>query len=196
MTFNVSDIYVILLSVTINANSFLGTISTIEYDLFRGLLTLPMYFVNAGNLHEANRPSTELLPPENHVMGYIANDHYRLLISKYTLYTFTVLAFITLLWCVVICAYFWFRGRITPNTSAYPEVDFATKCKEGEHGMADLLKGLGNANNINIEKRMSGKRVFVSGVKGVDENNNDDNAMIVLTTSNTGDELQMKRKYL
>jgi hypothetical protein len=61
----------------------------------------------------------------------------------------------------------------SPNSSFYPEIDFASKCVEfrAEPGqsplsMTELLHPLSNANSHSIQTRVSQSRLYVSAEQG------------------------------
>jgi hypothetical protein len=190
LVLDVSQAFLTRIAGIILANSFLGVTSTVEHDLFRSLLTLPMYFVNAGMVKD-NVLEGQHIPLENHIKGYLAKDHFLLTISKYTLYVYTALALFTLLWCVIICGYCWFEGGVLPNSSVYPEIDFAGKCRGNDSGMGSLLKGLGNATSKEVEKRIAKKHVFAG-----ERRYGAEDGEVILTTTKIGYELEAGRKYL
>ena len=68
--------------------------------------------------------------------------------------------------------YCWFRTDLAPNISGYHEVDFASKCRSvdgNDDEMGRLLDGLGNTDNENVEKRMTGKYIFVGRYSVIEE---------------------------
>ena len=194
---NVSDAFLERIAATIQENSFLGITSADEYDLLRNLLALPLYFVNVPFTKASNLSASGQIPSANRVKGYLATDSFRLVISIYTLYTFTTLALITLSWCAIVWAFCWFRGGNTPNISLYPEIDFAAKIRNADVSMTEILNGLGNGNRLRVEKNIVGTRVFVSGngVRNIIDNA-DETKAIIMTTIKTGHSLEAGRKYL
>ena len=188
LVLDVSQSFLTQIASIILHNSFNGTTSNVEYDLFRTLLTLPMYYVNAGMITDHSVPEDQRIPLEHHIKGYLAKDHFQLRISKYTLYAYTALALMILLWCAVICGYCWFKGAATPNMSLYPEINFAAKCRDDEFGMGCMLKGLGNSNSKEVEKQIAKMHVFVGEHPSGNE--------VVLTTKRIGYSLEAGKKYL
>jgi hypothetical protein len=153
----------------IDSTSVQGLQTGIEYELFRNFLALPLYTINYNKLRTASEP----LPPNLSYMmttGYFGSVLCRVVIAKYSLYTFTVLGTSTLLWCGGILLYCWFAGTLTPNVSQYPELDLASKCTSTpceieRGGMETVLDGLGNSNSGGFEKRIKGKKLFVGTPK-------------------------------
>lgn len=152
----------------IQAISSYGRPEGIESEVFHNLLALPLFVVNYNKLHENGDP----LPSDLEYMfttGHFGRALYRIVIAPATLYVFTVLSVCTLIWCACILSYCWFIGTVAPNMSEYPEFDFASKCapNPGETNQENLLgalfDGLGNADNISIEKQIKGRLFFVGG---------------------------------
>ena len=116
-----------VLSGAIEINSFQGRVSGIEYQYFRNTLALPLIFCNINFF--ADQP---YVPDTLIVNGYLAKDVCRLVISNYSLYIFTILAIVAIIWCAGVIVYCWVFGALAPNLSLFPEIDFASK-STGRH---------------------------------------------------------------
>ena len=82
----------------------------------------------------------------------------KLVIAPYTLYSFFVGGFITLLWAFIVLIV---PLRVqTPNTSFYPEIDIASKVVADSTDMAQLLWPLSNSHSPAIKRRLQRERFF------------------------------------
>lgn len=95
--------------------------------------------------------------------------------------------------------YCWTLGRVVPNVSRFPEINFASKCtdvrteRDGTGAGVDvLLEGLGNANSKQIVERLREKKVFVGAIRRDDISE----GAIVLVTNDKVEELEVGNKYL
>jgi hypothetical protein len=188
----------------IQANSIQGRKSTLEYDLFRTILALPLFLVNLGKMEPSG---TNWRPPKDmYVTGYLANDVYRVTIKQYALYTFVVLTLVLLVWAGAVSVHC-IREDVTPNLSDFPEIDFGSKVaalsSEGVEGNATgvLLKRLGNGRSCDIVERVKEKRMYV-GVSGQTRADDEDEDIIKdvagtvgLFTSKPEQRLQVAKKY-
>jgi len=150
---------------TIITNSYRGRNADIEYQLLRNVIALPMTLYNWGEWWN----TTSQAPPELHVKGYLANVRFRLIIAEYSLWLYMVLAAGTCAWCLFVLLYCWFKGRLTPNESSFPEWDFAARCvvqpTDRNASMKTFMKGLANANNEDIQKRIRQKKLYLGAVE-------------------------------
>lgn len=183
----------------ISKYSAYGVVSDVEYRLLRNILALPLYSVNQNRIWPSE--TVDLLPNQDlYVPGYLAKDVNLVLISDYSLYTFTVLALLSLLWCACVLVYCWVIGENTPNISQYPEFDFASKCKASsgmdETGMAIVLEGLGNSNSTDIENRIQGTNIFVRAARPDYDELCNFEGRVVLATNGKLEKLKAKKKYL
>ena len=99
-------------------------------------------------------PSYRVTPPFNFSS--------QLIVSSASIYGFLAGALLSVFWCVaVICISMTVQH---PNSSFYPEVDFASKSVEGSipHSIGQLLYPLSNANSADVGKRIEGSRLFVT----------------------------------
>jgi hypothetical protein len=137
---------------------------SLSSQLLRNVLALPLYCVNANYISIPGDPPV----PDNGLIttGYFANPVFRVVIADYSLYTFTTLALLSLLWCIGAMSYCWIARSVAPNFSQYPEIDFASKCisvsdDNSDKGMDFLLRGLGNANSKAVETRIKKEMIFI-----------------------------------
>jgi hypothetical protein len=176
-----------------------GVVSDDEYRLLRNILALPLYSVNSNRIWP--NETLDLLPNQDlHVTGYLAKDVNLVVISDYSLYTFTVLALLALTWCACVLVYCWVIGDHAPNISQYPEIDFASKCKASssmdETGMAIVLRGLGNSNSTDVENRIQGTSIFVRAERPDYDEPCNLEGRVVLATNDKLEKLKAKKKYL
>ena len=184
------------LAVDIQGGSLLGIASGEELNLVRNILTIPLHSVNLLNFPVDNTS----LPGDAVVNGYLAQSHYRVLISNYSLYTFTLLAVIAMCWSGCVLAYCWGFGGVQANMSHFPEMDFAAKCipKASEHedlGMGEMLYGLGNTESGEVKKRIKGKMVFLGAMNSPALFPSIEGT-VVLSTKGKVEELKRRKKYL
>lgn len=92
--------------------------------------------------------------------------HIQLIIAPYTLYSFMIGSFLSVIWCVVAFS-FTLRKR-TPNLSLFPEIDVASKMvaegsrvNRSDYSIAYLLPQLSNSGSIEIRQLLALKRFFV-----------------------------------
>jgi hypothetical protein len=176
----------IILALEISTNSGRGKSSTLENALFRNLIALPLYTFNLGTI-TPNVTNWEY--PENfHTTGYFTKRIYRLVISGYSLYIFSILAGLTLVWCGLVLWYCWRQRGLPPNLSTFPEVDFGTKCV---NGFDCCFSRLGNAGTRDIKSRISGKNIFVGAAK----DNDDIVPQIIFSSDGHVDALVARREY-
>jgi hypothetical protein len=106
------------------------------------------------------------------INGYFASASNRLVVSLVSLAVFTGLSMVVMLWCLLGLMYCWIFGSPSPNSSRYPELNFAAKViADHGHGGPSWLTGLGNTTNDNIKKRVGAKVLYVGSLpsdKGVD----------------------------
>jgi hypothetical protein len=121
----------------------------LEKSFFRNFLAFPLYYVNEARAW----PRSLELPTDMQVTGYRAKDQYQLIISMFSLCTFTVLTVLTLIWCAVVLLYCWFQRTNTPITSLYPEFDFAANVVDNSQN--EWFRGMKNADSRDVEKQMS-----------------------------------------
>ena len=134
--------------------------------------------------------------------GYFADSMYRVKIARYSLYTFTVLALGTLCWCAGVLMYSWIAGGVAPNSSQYPEIDFASKCTFGVSGAGDqdaamsiVLHGLSNATSKNVETQIKQRSVFV-GAYSVAHGNEIEERVALVSGIDMVERLHAGRKYI
>ena len=134
----------------------------------QNIMALPLCCVNTYHIHAHDK----YVPPidGSNVTSYFAKDIYRVVISKYSLYTFSTLAVIALLWSGIALLFCWNFGGVSPNVSQYPEVDFASKCsacpsESQESGTGVLLKKLRNANSEFIEDQIKENVIFIKEIE-------------------------------
>jgi hypothetical protein len=106
------------------------------------------------------------------ITGYFASAGYRVTVSPISRALFTGLSLATLVWCLVGLLFCWVFGSPSPNTSQFPELNFAAKVTtDSGGGIPPWLAGLGNATNVTVRKRIQGKVLYVGSTpsdKGVD----------------------------
>jgi hypothetical protein len=73
---------------------------------------------------------------------------------------------VSLMWSIVVIAMC--MSVQIPNSSSFPEVDFASKCMgavtdnfQASSSLCELLSPLSNANSKDVKKRVRGTRIFV-----------------------------------
>ena len=114
----------------------------------------------------------EPIPGPMPITAYFALVGYRISVSPVSRAVFLCLCFVTLVWCSLGVFYCWFFGSPSPNTSRYPEIDFAAKVTtDGIAGSSSWLLGLGNSTNTAVSRQVKGKVLFVGSLptdKGVD----------------------------
>jgi hypothetical protein len=94
--------------------------TSVGIEFLRNVMALPLYSSSTSDLGEP------LL--DNLTTGYFVKNVYRLTISPFSLYTFTILSTILLGWSAVALVYCWRIGNLSPNMTQYPELDFAAQC--------------------------------------------------------------------
>jgi hypothetical protein len=158
-----------------------ATVDRADEGVVRNLLAFPIFVFNR---HLDIRWGLNVREEELNVVGYYAKDITRVVIPKYSLYLFVVLAFLVLLWCTVVCLYCISQGYPAPNQSAFPEIEFAARCLNGREvelndGVSTLgqnqlegqdemkfLTAMGNANSKQTAKRVAEDSIFVGAVDG------------------------------
>jgi hypothetical protein len=177
-----------------NANN--GESLSLADPLLRNIVALPLYSAN-GNIDAQEYEGNLTFPNNMLTTGYFAQAVSRVIIADYSLYMFTLLAVLALLWCACGLGYCWIHGGVVPNGSQYPEIEFASKCvvtpNEMDYvGVDVLLKGLGNGNSRDIERRIKSKRIFVGAPHDVMPS-----AIVLVTAKNDQVEgLKAGNKYL
>ena len=151
-----------MLVIEIDTNSADSGISS--GGLFSNLIILPLYTFNIGTI----TPNiTNWAYPEKFLTtAYFAKPIYRLIISNYSLYIFTILAYGTMIWCAAVLWHCWKQQGLSPNLSHFPEIDFATKYATN---MPSILQRLGNAGTRDIENQITKKFIFVGAARDNDE---------------------------
>ena len=174
-------------------NNAVGSGST-PYELFRNILALPLYYVNIAKMSPVGDDplATYTIPRDSglDVKGYFASSVHRIVISKYSLYAFVALSLSAIIWCGAVLTYCWVYAPLTPNVSAFPEINFAAKLDDG---MRVLLRGLGNANSRDVDKKLRGTTIRVGEI-GRSEDERQTSA-IILSTEKL-DRLKSGRSYL
>ena len=176
--------------------SLQGNDSGGDSSLIRNFFALPLF---ASNIEQLSLGTIQY-PEEMQVTGYLAKEIYRVVISEVSLYAFTCLSALALVWCGSVLVYCWGFGSLPPNMSQYPEINFASRCSscfdEDDTGMGGMLKGLGNATSADIEKRIKGKTVYVGATTPPGAMRSDVAGMIVLATTGKLQDLRARKKYL
>jgi hypothetical protein len=180
----------------IQENSLIGVVSGDELNVARNILTIPLIIVNEVEFQDPNF----VVPGDYAVNGYLAKSHYRVLISNYSLYTFSILAIIAMCWSGCVLVYCWRFGGVQANMSHFAEIDFAAKCSPGSSahndlGMGDMLHGLGNTESGEVKKRTKGKTVFLGAMKSYALFPSIEGTVVLSTKGEVG-ELRQKEKYL
>jgi len=98
----------------IQGGSYQGQFSSAELNILRNALALIIT-----QLSES--PNSDNSP----TVGYKAKQVKRVLINPASRYLFTTLSLSLLIWCLVVLIYCWTRKYRVPNTSYFPEIDFA-----------------------------------------------------------------------
>ena len=174
---------------TINSNT-----RSLSGQLLRNVLALPLYCVNTNYI---SIPGDPMVPDDGFTTtGYFANPVFRVVIADYSLYTFTTLALLSLLWCIGAMSYCWIASSVAPNCSQYPEFDFASKCiaisdSSNDKGMDFLLKGLGNADSKAVETRIKKEMVFIRATAKTSGSD----GTVAFTTSNIFRTLEARKRY-
>jgi hypothetical protein len=141
--------------------SFLETFGTSSgIDFLRNTLALPLYSSSAGD--QANPDYL----PYYLTTGYFVKDVDRLIISAYSLYTFTVLSMILLAWsasALVYCS--WIEG-FSPSMTQYPELDFAAQCCTSRNpsecpGIGEEIRELNSSISSNFTTWVKPKIIFL-----------------------------------
>lgn len=160
-----------------------------QLQILRDIFVLPFYCVN-------------FISTNNDIgTGYYAKSVYRLIISDFSLYTFTAMAAVAVLWCACALVYCLTSSCFAPNSSQYPEIDFASRCitvPDGSRhmGMNDILNGLGNSSTTNIENSIKGKKAYV-GAQLLDGDISGCMERVVLATGRTELQgLKPRQKYI
>lgn len=126
------------------------------------------------------------------ITAYFASAGYRVAVSPVSRALFTCLSLATLVWCLVGLLFCWLFGSPSPNTSQFPELDFAAKVTtDSGGGIPPWLAGLGNTTNMAVRKRIQGKVLYVGSMpsdKGLDR--------VVIATAPVMKGLTFGRPYL
>jgi hypothetical protein len=123
-----------------------------ESDLLRSLLAFTLHWVS------------DPVPETSHVTGYVADETFRIIISTWSRYLFCTLGIGTVCWSGAILIYCSIIGT-APNSSLFPEFDFAAKVNAGRlGGFPALLEGMGNTTSSEVKKRIKGQSVFVGSL--------------------------------
>jgi len=178
----------------VQTNSLIGVESGYEASIFRNILTIPLVYVNLLQFGNASD-----LPMDSLVSGYAAKSHYRVIISNYSLYTFTVLAIMAMCWSGCVLAYCWGLGNVEANMSHFAEMDFASKCVQGvlarkDLGIGEIFYGLGNTATTEVKERIKGKLLFLGAMKS-DALFPSTEGTVVLSTAGEVEELIERKKY-
>ena len=140
----------LMLAHLLNQGNLDGRGAWTDSDLLRSLLAFMLHLLS------------DPLPAGLDVHGYIAREGYRIIISKYSQYLFTVLCLSSVAWSATLLVYCYKVGR-GPNNSLFPEIDFAAKVVKQMNGVPEFLGGLGNATTTEVKKRIRRKSVYVGG---------------------------------
>lgn len=108
--------------------------------------------------------------------GSSAKQFYRLLIPRYSAYSFFGMVLFIVIWSAY-CLLFVCPSVVAPNNSLFPEIDFGSKCvplESGRHNNGDtvvssvgyMLYPLSNATSKEVSKELTGTRVY-AGSTGV-----------------------------
>lgn len=181
----------------IDNGSLRGRNTSLEQDALRSFIALPLYYVNLSKM----RPVDEnfRLPDVHRVKGHLARELDRIIISSGTLFTFSVLATVTMGWCLCVLVYGVLSRKLPPNTSQYSEIDFASKSvssSEDHDGIMEVcLKGLGNAASKEIEERIKGRKMYVRCIATEEGMTPEAEGVVVIATDGKGESLKARRKY-
>lgn len=92
-------------------------------------------------------------------IGYYAASGYRITVSTTSRIIFIVLSVGVLLWSLLALLFCWIFGPPSPNTSQFPEIDYAAKVSDG-----GILVGLGNTTTQAVIKRIQDKVLYVGSM--------------------------------
>ena len=92
--------------------------------------------------------------------GYYAASGYRITVSPITRAVFAVLSVGVLSWSLLALLFCWFLGSPSPNSSQFPEVNFAAKVVPDD----GILAGLGNTTSMAVIKRIQGQVLYVGSM--------------------------------
>jgi hypothetical protein len=86
------------------------------------------------------------------------------MISPYTLYSFMIGGFISLIYCVVIVCLGLFVK--VPNNSLFPEIDFSSKVAVGDkfassYSYSSLVANMSNADSFEVTRRLESSRFYL-----------------------------------
>jgi len=96
------------------------------------------------------------LPGPSPILGYQAQQIYRILVSPLSRYLFTILSLVVWTWCAGILVYCWSRDYHVPETTFFPEIDFARNVLAMGKGVPDWLTGNGN-----VVASIGGETLFI-----------------------------------
>ena len=109
---------------------------------------------------------------EHLTTGSSAKQFYRLLIPEYSAYGFAGIAMVIIIWSGC-CLLFASPGVHAPNSSLFPEIDFASKCvplESEQNPGRDMVSSAGyalfplsNATSKEVSQHLTGARIFVGG---------------------------------
>jgi hypothetical protein len=128
-----------------------------EYNQIRALLLLSLVYVNSAYLI-GNDTSTSRI-----TTGHYVHSRFRIQINPHLLVAFVVLGCLVLVWCWVITIICSAGCIIAPNSTDFPEVDFAARVIKSDD-FRQILDGLGNASSEKVKDHFMGKTLYL-GVK-------------------------------
>ncbi len=106
--------------------------------LLRSFIAVPFQFATAmrqyGNISQ--------MPPENSVTATLSQSQYRAIIDVWTVWAFALLAFLSVSYCVVLLVWMGVSNMYSPELSAFPEIDMASKCSAPSGSNVRLLSDM------------------------------------------------------
>ena len=138
-----------------------GLTSYVEYNLLRGLVALNVMFVNDAAILSRGGGITD----ERAAKGSFVTTTYRVIVAPFSPLIFAVLGSLTLAWSIIICGVNTMSQEPAPNSSSFAEIDIMSRASQCP-GIEQVLLGLGNATDKEIECKMRGKRVYVGATNG------------------------------
>jgi len=195
--------------------SFLLRMYTSDYStyqdggvyLLRSFIAVPLQFATAMRQYG----TVNLMPPENRVTATLSRSQYRAIIDDWTVWVFAWLAFPAILYCIGFLVWMACSKTCSPNISAFPEIDMASKSSAylrsdvdptfrvagqtpEDLGRLTRRHGLGDGESTRIARATRGKRVYCGSLP--DARGEEGEHVVLLTEeAETLDVLNRTKKY-
>jgi len=160
-----------------------------EYDAIRALFVLSLVYVNNVYL---GFPNSTADFKSRVTTGYFARSRLQIVINPRIHKAFTVLGCVVLAWCLWLTIWCSASSVVAPNSTDFPEIDFAARVIKSEE-LVELLDGLGNASTQRVERECMAKTLYLTAMEIEDD---DSTQRLVLATKAGNTKLELRSSYL